>query len=314
MNGLIEEINANVLQLTTGSARVFHGRGKMFVGHETITVEYLSGILLVVLFQHRSKEWREEFILRMTDAECASSIDQVLFQARYEKKAPVFDVNGEDAIVQKVIEENGLKYQLNLGGSQNYGFFTDMAKGRDWVRAHSEGQRVLNLFSYTCSFSVAAIAGGAERVVNIDMSSAALSVGRNNHQLNNASKGHASKGHVSKDNVVFQKLNILKSWSRINRFGPYDLVIVDPPSFQKGSFSAAKDYPKMVNRLSSMTAENADILFCLNDPLIQVEEFKGWLESEHFTFISKLENPLSMKEQEQNVGLKVLHYQKTSLI
>ena len=59
-----------------------------------------------------------------------------------------------------------------------------MKPGRDWLLQNAAGKRVLNLFAYTCSLSVAAIHGGAEEVINLDMASAALATGRKNHQLN----------------------------------------------------------------------------------------------------------------------------------
>ena len=301
MNGIIEEVNGNILKLEGNTGRVLHGRGKVFSGYEDITVEYFSGLVLIIMFKERSESWRLEFSRLLGLTPCSSMIDKVLFQARYEKESPVFDVAGNRAAVDKTIKENDLNYQLSLGGRQNYGFFTDIVAGRTWVREHSSDRRVLNLFSYTCSFSVAAIAGDANHVVNVDMSSAALSVGRANHKLNN----------YPSEKVSFQKLNILKSWSRIGRSGPYDLVIVDPPSFQKGSFSADRDYQKIVNRLALMTTDGADILFCLNDPLITVSAFRELLESEHFKYISRIKNASVMKEADGEVGLKVLHYQKT---
>ena len=301
MNHIIKEINANLSVLNGQSGRVLHGRGKTFAGFEDITVEYFSGILLIIMFKPRPEAWRQDLCKVLASSSCSSMIDKVLFQARYDKNSPVFDAQGCITAVDKVIQENDLSYQLSLGGRQNYGFFTDIVAGRNWVREHSKGRRVLNLFSYTCSFSVAAIAGGADHVVNVDMSSAALSVGRANHKLNN---------HPT-EKVSFQKLNILKSWSRIGRLGPYDLVIVDPPSFQKGSFSADRDYQKIVNRLGSMTSDGADILFCLNDPLITVSTFQVLLEGGGFTFISRIENASVMKEIDGDVGLKVLHYRKS---
>lgn len=299
---LIEQVQRNILQLENDldAARVFHGRGKSLPGFENITVEYLSGTLLVILFGERSDSWFQEFSSKTKDALKTLPNIEVLFQARYIKEAPVFNSLREPVELEKVISENHLKYQLHLGGNQNFGFFTDMANGRKWVADHCSNRRVLNLFSYTCSFSVAAIAGGAEKVINVDMSSGALSVGRKNHQLN----------HQGLENVLFQKLNILKSWGRIKKYGPYDLVIVDPPSFQKGSFSFSKDYRKIVNRLAEMTLDNADILFCLNDPLVTVEDFMVLLESEQFEFVSRIDNPEVMKEVQENLGLKVLHYKK----
>ncbi|WP_250658022.1 class I SAM-dependent methyltransferase [Alkalimarinus coralli] len=300
MNELISEINHNIQRLNKDSGRVFHGRGKTLDGFEDITVEYLSGTLLVILFAERPVTWLKAFSVKLSETVPIGAPVQVLFQMRYLKNAPVLNESGEAVRLDKTMTENGLKYQLTLGDCQNFGFFTDMANGRKWVKAHSSGHRVLNLFSYTCSFSVAAISGGAEKVINIDMSSAALSVGRKNHQLN----------EQPLEQVVFQKLNILKSWGRIKKYGPYGLVIVDPPSFQKGSFSVSKDYMKVVKRLSEMTLDDADVLFCLNDPLVTVDSFKQMLNSEHFEFIERIENPEVMREAQVDVGLKVLHYKK----
>ncbi|MGB2035164.1 MAG: class I SAM-dependent methyltransferase, partial [Pseudomonadales bacterium] len=75
-------------------------------------------------------------------------------------------------------EEAGLRYRLDFQRGQNLGFFADMAPGRAWLRERAEGKRVLNLFSFTCAFSVAALAGGAHSVVNIDLSRPALALGQ----------------------------------------------------------------------------------------------------------------------------------------
>ena len=83
-----------------------------------------------------------------------------------------------------VVVESGLKYQLDIGRNQNFGLFLDMRLGREWVQQHAKHKNVLNLFAYTCGFSVAAIDGGADQVVNVDMARASLSKGRDNHRLN----------------------------------------------------------------------------------------------------------------------------------
>ncbi len=109
-----------------------------------------------------------------------------------------------------------------------------MKKGRQFVYENAKDKKVLNLFSYTCSFSVCASKGEAKEIVNIDMAKNALNTGRLNHQKNN----------LDTKNVKFLPHNILKSWGKIKKSGPYDIIIIDPPSFQKGSFAATKDYEK----------------------------------------------------------------------
>ena len=89
-----------------------------------------------------------------------------------------------------------------------------MRLGRQWVQERSQGKRVLNLFAYTCGFSVAAKAGGANQVVNVDMAKGALSRGRDNHRLNE---------HDMSD-VTFMGYDIFRSWGKITKYGPYDLA------------------------------------------------------------------------------------------
>ena len=99
-----------------------------------------------------------------------------------------------------------------------------MAEGRRWVRAQAAGQQVLNLFAYTSAFSVAALQGGAKQVVNVDMSAGAIALGQLNHALNGLQAGARFLAH-----------DIFKTWGKITRSGPYHLIIVDPPSFQKAA-------------------------------------------------------------------------------
>jgi 23S rRNA (cytosine1962-C5)-methyltransferase len=124
------------------------------------------------------------------------------------------------------------------------------------LEKHVQGKRVLNLFAYSCVFSVVAIVAGAEVVINVDMSSSALHLGRRNHQING----------LAKERSLFLAENILKSWGRIKRRGPYDLVIIDPPSYQPGSFIAEKDYTKIIRRLPELMPQGGLVLACLNAP------------------------------------------------
>ena len=91
---------------------------------------------------------------------------------------------------------------------------------------------MLNLFAYTCAFSIAALAGGARQVVNNDMSRPSLDWGRENHQRN----GQDLRS------VSMLPHNLFKSWWKIRSLGPYGLIIIDPPTYQRGSFDAEKDY------------------------------------------------------------------------
>ncbi len=157
-----------------------------------------------------------------------------------------------------------------------------MKNGRSFIKEISKDKNVLNLFSYTCAFSVCAISGGASKVVNVDMAKNALTIGRTNHHLNN----------LDTKKVKFMPYDILKSWSRIKKEAPYDIIIIDPPSFQKGSFEASKDYEKIIRRLDELAASKCTILSCLNAPELNSEFIKNKFSqfATNFKFIEKLNN------------------------
>lgn len=281
--------------------RLFHGRGHAFEGLHHITIDWLSPIILITLFAPESsqaiKELAEQLLVKLP--ECKS----VQLQYRYDLQGPIEVIHGE-SIQQLVIQENNLKFHIQLGKSRNTGLFLDIKNGRDWVQKNSKNKRVLNLFSYTCGFSIAAIAGDASSVLNIDMSSAALSVGRDNHRLNNQSLKQ----------VKFEKLNILKSFGRLKKRGPFDLLICDPPTLQKGSVDIKRDYPKIMRRLNEFMDTNSTLLLCLNAP----ELGKAFLidnmahHAPRYHFIEEIDPPVVYQEA-QNKGLKVLVFRAQSI-
>jgi len=177
--------------------RVFHGRSRLYDGLAHVTVDWLPPVVLITLFAPETEANIQTLAegLRARLPACTS----VQLQHRYEQRGPVDVVTGE-SLADLEVQESGLKYRLSLGRARNTGLFLDMKNGRQWVRENCLQKRVLNLFAYTCGFSVAAAAGGAKSVLNVDLSSAALSIGRDNHRLN----GETLPG------VTFEKLDIFK--------------------------------------------------------------------------------------------------------
>lgn len=279
--------------------RLFHGRGRCWPGLEQITVDWLQGVLLVALFREPPEGQLEALqdMLRVL----ATGDMAVLIQHRYLPDSPGYWLLGEPC-THKVIDEDGLRYQLDLGLKQNNGLFLDMRYGRRWVREHAADKRVLNLFAYTCGFSVAAIAGGARQVVNLDMSKAALSRGRDNHRLNGHDLGR----------VGFLGHELFKSWGKVRKSAPYDLIIIDPPSFQKGSFALTQDYAKILRRLPELLSEGGTVLACVNDPGIGPEFLiQGMAEqAPGLTFIERLENPPEFADVDVAGGLKALVFRQ----
>ena len=287
--------------------RLFHGRGRRWPGLEHVTADWLQGVLLVSLFREPGEDELaalERLLLGLCESPQwrASGAEALLLQHRYRPDSAMQALFGE-VPEERVVSENGLRYLLDLGRKQNNGLFLDMRLGRQWVQARAAGQRVLNLFAYTCGFSVAAIAGGAEHVVNLDMARAALSRGRDNHRLN---------GH-DLSRVEFLGHELFKSWGKVKKSGPYDLVIIDPPSFQKGSFALGKDYPRILRRLPELLAPGGRVLACVNDPSVSPAFLIQGMAAEapELAFVERLDNPPEFADIDEDAALKALVFARS---
>ncbi|MBY6185980.1 class I SAM-dependent methyltransferase [Marinobacter hydrocarbonoclasticus] len=282
--------------------RLFHGRGHCFPGLERITLDYFPPALLLTQFGPLAETERaalqaelEQWWQKVSDQPLT-----LVWQDRSVSPAQTELLHGTLPL-NHWVSEAGLEYEITLMKGQNHGLFLDMAAGRQWVRQQSQGKRVLNLFAYTCGFSVAARAGGAESVVNLDMSAPSLSQGKRNHARNGLAEG-----------VKYLAHDLFKTFGKLRKLGPYDLVVVDPPSFQQGSFIATKDYPRLLRRLDSLMAEGAEALLCLNAPELSLSHLQAQVAecAPELTFIERLSNPPSFPERDPDKGLKVLRYRK----
>lgn len=156
-----------------------------------------------------------------------------------------------------VAKEEGLLYEIDFMAGYSCGLFLDQRANRSRVRANCSGT-LLNLFCYTCSFSVAAATAGA-RTVNIDLSRAALERGRRNFALNRL----ATDGHR------FIADDVLDVLPRLARRGErFDWIILDPPTFSRGRggrlLRVEKDYGRLIEMAYACAARGAMILLSTN--------------------------------------------------
>lgn len=301
----------------TEAGRIFHGRGGLHPGCEQWALDAFPPVLLLTSFRAMTDEEvgavSEALTARWAQLD-ASPLTWVL-QLRDGGQTETRLMAGAVPEPHEVTED-GTRYRIHLLSGQNHGLFLDMAAGRQWVRAHVTQRaaadaaaraaggwaprlKVLNLFAYTCAFSVVALQAGAEQVLNMDMSSSALAIGQQNHRLNGLAGGVSFLGH-----------DIFKSWGRIGRGGPYDLVIVDPPSYQKGSFIATKDYARLLRRLPELMGPGGHALLCLNAPELGPEFLQQQVAelAPSLTFVERLANPPAFADATPERALKVLVY------
>ena len=250
----LREVNAK-----TTLVRLFHGRGKTHPEFADLTVDLLGDVLVLALFAEPDPG--VETLAAALEHELAANgsvpVRGAMLQLRRGRNTEAHTLWGEVPDRTEGLE-NGLRYVLQPRRNQNVGLFLDAAPLRDWVRQQATGRKVLNLFAYTCGFSVAALAGGAQHVVNNDMSRPALDWGRENHALNNHPSGAVS----------YIPHNLLKSWWKVRQFGPYDLVVIDPPTNQRGSFNAERQYGGVLKQVAKLMNPGALAAVCLNSPFL----------------------------------------------
>jgi len=297
MQALFDAIATAVMPID--AQRIFHGRGGLHPGCEAWTLDAFPPVWLVTKFGAATADEQATLTaaLQARQAQIAPGepLNAVL-QTRHEGRSETVLLAGT-VPESHVVTEDGAKYRVNLMRGQNHGLFLDMAEGRRWVGAHSQGHKVLNLFAYTCSFSVAALQGGAKEVVNLDMAQPALTTGQQNHQLNGINAGAKFLAH-----------DLFSSWGKVTRMGPYGLVIADPPSFQKGSFVANKDYARLVRRLPELLRPGGHALLCLNSPELPEQFLRDLLATEapRLKLVQRLDNPAVFADVSSDRALKVL--------
>ena len=128
------------------------------------------------------------------------------------------------------INENGLKFEVKIHEGQKTGFYFDLRSARETIRKFAKGRKVLNMFSYTGGFAVAAFAGGAVSVLNADSSLPALKQAQRNLELNGFTENFQN---ICGD--VFQLLRDLDAKGE-----KFDMVILDPPKLIPGKSAMVK--------------------------------------------------------------------------
>jgi 23S rRNA (cytosine1962-C5)-methyltransferase len=175
------------------------------------------------------------------------------------ERYPPLPIAGEAAPERFVVEEHGIKLWVELGHGLSTGLFVDQRENRRLVRDLSHGAQVLNLFSYTSSFSVAAALGGARRVVSVDLGHRVLELGRENFRLN----------RLDPARHAFEQADALAWLARARRDQQrFDLVVLDPPSFatkvEGSAWNVVKGYAVAAERALALLAPGGRLLAITN--------------------------------------------------
>jgi len=292
----VEKLNQNQNH-SADARRLFHGRGHAYPGFQHVVVNWYPPYLHIALYAPVETAAIDQLVRGLLQA--AAGVEGVAVQFR-DGRRTVTEVWYGAVPDEHLVRENGLAYWIQPQRNQNVGLFLDMGHIRTALADSMPGAKVLNLFAYTCAFSVAAVAHGADMVVNNDMNANVLEVGKRNHLANDQDMRK----------VRMLSHNVFKAWKKIRDYGPYDLIIADPPTNQRGSFVAEKDYPQVMKQLSRLAAPGARAVMCLNSPFLGNDFLRNQMArwASDFEYRGNFPPHPDFPEADPERGLKVQDY------
>ena len=256
----------------TTAFRVFNGEGDGIGG---VTIDYFDGYYVINWYSKGIYQFKEEIIQSITS--------QFPFKGIYQKKR--FDVDGkyveEDDFVTGergqfplIVKENGIHFAVYLNEGAMVGVFLDQRDVRKAIRdRYAEGKTVLNTFSYTGAFSVAAALGGATKTTSVDLANRSKSKTIEQFSMNGID--YEAQDIIVEDVFHYFKYAVKKNLK-------FDLVILDPPSFarsKKVTFSAAKDYTNLLKQAITITEDHGVIVASTNSATFDMKRFKGFIKT-----------------------------------
>lgn len=235
----------------TNALRLVHGENDRLPG---IVCDYYAGTCVFKL-DTASSRWLLPTVVE-TISESLFSVENAVLRhsTRSDGEMPTLEcLHGNIPTSPIHITEHGILLEVDIARGHKTGLYLDQRDSRRRVRQLAGGMRVLNLFSYTGAFSVAAACGGAETVTSIDIGSPVIAAAKRNFLLNGLNPEDEAYTFVTAD--AFQ-------WLDHNR-DPYDLVVVDPPSMapSAASVKAAERAYRKINALALLRTAPGGVIF-----------------------------------------------------
>lgn len=281
-----QDLLAELHRQGTDCYRLFHGSQE---GAGGLTIDRYGPQLLVQSF-HQSLS-RDE-LLQLAE-QCRTGLAEELLlvyndrsrgNSRIDRSDPVYQA--EPAALEDLIgHEWGLNYRVRgRHAGQDPLLFLDLRNARGWVKRHSSGKSVLNLFAYTCGVGLSAAAGGAREVVNLDFAEGNLAVGRENGTLN---PELAPMQFIQSDYfpairqlaglpISARRGQKLPAYPRLEQ-RQFDLVLLDPPAWAKSAFGTVdllRDYQSLLKPALLATAEDGVLICCNNLAKVALSDWR----------------------------------------
>ncbi|WP_200832367.1 class I SAM-dependent rRNA methyltransferase [Streptococcus sp. 596553] len=250
-------------ELTT-AFRLFNQEGDGFGG---LTVDLYGDYAVFSWYNSYVYQIRQTIseAFRQVFPEVLGAYEKIRFKGLDYESAHVY---GQEAPKFFTVLENGVLYQVFMNDGLMTGIFLDQHEIRgSLVDGLAMGKSLLNMFSYTAAFSVAAAMGGTSQTISVDLA-------KRSREL---SQAHFQANGISTDDHRFIVMDVFEYFKYAKRKGlTYDVIVLDPPSFarnKKQTFSVAKDYHKLISQSLEILNPGGIIIASTNAANVSRQKF-----------------------------------------
>ncbi len=248
----------------TTAFRLFNQEGDGFGG---LTLDLYGNYLVFSWYNSYVYQLRQQIVTAFSQVfpEVLGAYEKIRFKGLDYESAHIY---GQEAPENFTVLENGVLYQVFMNDGLMTGIFLDQHDVRgSLVDGLAMGKSLLNMFSYTAAFSVAAAMGGASETTSVDLA-------KRSREL---SEAHFNANGLSLDNHRFIVMDVFEYFKYAKRKGlSYDVIVLDPPSFarnKKQTFSVAKDYHKLISQSLDILNPGGIIIASTNAANVSRQKF-----------------------------------------
>ena len=288
----------------TTAFRLFNQEGDGFGG---LTVDLYGDYVVFSWYNSYVYQIRKVIseAFRQVFPEVLGAYEKIRFKGLDYESAHVY---GQEAPDFFTVLENGVLYQVFMNDGLMTGIFLDQHEVRgSLVDGLAMGKSLLNMFSYTAAFSVAAAMGGASQTTSVDLA-------KRSREL---SQAHFQANGISTDDHRFIVMDVFEYFKYAKRKGlTYDVIVLDPPSFarnKKQTFSVAKDYHKLISQSLEILNPGGIIIASTNAANVSrqkfIEQFDKGFAGRSYQILNKYGLPADFaynKKDESSNYLKVI--------
>jgi len=256
----------------TTAFRVFNGEGDGVGG---LTIDFFDGYYLFTWYSLGIYEFRDDILNAFKESVTYKGVYQ---KKRFDAKGKYLDAKddflfGDKAPQPLVVQENGVNFAIYLDDGAMVGVFLDQREVRKTLRDnYTKGKTFLNTFSYTGAFSIFAALGGATKTTSVDLAKRSLAKTTEHFRINEIDL-------KMQDIIVEDVFNYFKYAVRKKLL--FDVVVLDPPSFarsKKHTFSASKDYVKLLKEAIEITSKGGTIVASTNASNFGMMKFREFIK------------------------------------